>query len=359
MRAKLSHANVQPDPNPIDLESDRPPSGRLLGVCIILAIIAILVITSKINFLLFHALVEIFSIVVAFSMFVVAWNSRRFVKNDYLFFLGTAYFFVAAFDLIHTLTYKGMGVFSNDYGSDLPTQLWIASRYLESASLLAALFFLKRRLNAGLIFTGFSLLSILLAAAIYYRIFPACFVEPTGLTTFKKNSEYIICLILLLSLAIIYRKRKSFEPGLSKFLVASIILTIVSELFFTMYLSVFGFANAAGHYLKATSFYMIYLAITKTGIVAPYQKLTREVRHRSYLQESLLLVSDREQRNIATELHDTAGQQLAGTLYMLDALRSDIAETLPPPSPGRGKNRHQHPQRHGSDAQNHPRPQPR
>ena len=32
---------------------------------------------STYNYLLFHALVEIFSIVIAFAIFTIAWNSRR------------------------------------------------------------------------------------------------------------------------------------------------------------------------------------------------------------------------------------------------------------------------------------------
>ncbi|MFW6190810.1 MAG: MASE3 domain-containing protein, partial [Candidatus Bipolaricaulota bacterium] len=89
------------------------------------------------NYLLFHSLAELFSIVVAFGIFVVAWNSRTFHENDYLTFIGIAYLFVGSIDLIHTLAYEGMGVFPN-YGADLPTQLWIIGRYMESLSLLLA-----------------------------------------------------------------------------------------------------------------------------------------------------------------------------------------------------------------------------
>ena len=67
--------------------------------------------TSLYNFLLFHSLAELFSIVIAFGIFIVVWNSRRFLDNNYLLFLGIAYLFVGAIDAVHTLAYKGMGVF--------------------------------------------------------------------------------------------------------------------------------------------------------------------------------------------------------------------------------------------------------
>ena len=94
---------------------------------ILLAIsIALLGISSFYNYLLFHSLVELFSILVAFGIFVLAWQSRRLAENSYLMLLGITYLFVGGFDLIHTLSYKGMGVFPAK-GTDFPTQLWIAA----------------------------------------------------------------------------------------------------------------------------------------------------------------------------------------------------------------------------------------
>jgi hypothetical protein len=89
-----------------------------------------LYLTSFHNYLLFHSLAEFFSIVIGCGIFMVAWNGQRFLNNDYLLFLGTAYLFVAGFDFLHTLSCTGMGVFPN-YDTNLPTQLWFAARYLE------------------------------------------------------------------------------------------------------------------------------------------------------------------------------------------------------------------------------------
>ena len=90
-------------------------------------IFAGLYLASLYNYLVFHSLVEIFSVVIAGCISVFAWNARRFMENDYLAFLGVAYFFVGGLDLFHTLSYKGMGIFQG-YGANLPTQLWIAAR---------------------------------------------------------------------------------------------------------------------------------------------------------------------------------------------------------------------------------------
>ncbi|MCP4395778.1 MAG: hypothetical protein GY801_00500 [bacterium] len=105
---------------------------------------------SLYQYLLFHTLAELFSITVAAGLFMIAWNSREFMENNYLLFLGIAYLFIGGLDMVHTLGYKGMNIFVG-YDTNLPTQLWIASRYMESISLLVAPVFLKREFKPGVV----------------------------------------------------------------------------------------------------------------------------------------------------------------------------------------------------------------
>ena len=84
-----------------------------ISAVILIAALIGLYFTSLINYLLFHSLAEIFSIVVACSLFMIAWNSRQYIKNPYLLFIGIAYLFIGSIDLLHTLTYKGMPIFTD------------------------------------------------------------------------------------------------------------------------------------------------------------------------------------------------------------------------------------------------------
>ncbi len=145
--------------------------------------------TSAHSFLLFHALVEVFGIAVAAAMFAVAWHSRRLSPNGYLTFIGIGYLFVALLDLLHTLAYKGMGVFDPAYGSNLATQLWVAARAMEAATLLLSPIFLARRVRPWLTMAAFAGASGVLLILIFpLDAFPRCYVDSgprTGLTTFK------------------------------------------------------------------------------------------------------------------------------------------------------------------------------
>jgi PAS domain S-box-containing protein len=237
-----------------------------------------LYLTSLYNYLLFHSLAEIFSIVIAFSIFIVAWNSRRFLDNNYLLFVGIAYLFVASLDLVHTLAYTGMNIFKG-YATNLATQLWIATRYMESISLFIAPLSFRRRLNTNGVFLGYTVVTIFLLLSIFYwDIFPICFIEGIGLTPFKKISEYIISLILLASIALLLKSRGEFDRKVLQWIVWSIILTILSEMAFTFYIHAYGFSNLVGHYFKIISFYFIYKALIETGLSRPYDLLFRNLR---------------------------------------------------------------------------------
>jgi PAS domain S-box-containing protein len=244
--------------------------------------------SSLYSYLFFHVIAEMFSIVVAFGIFMIAWNSRRFIDNNYLMFIGIAYLFVGILDLFHALGYTGMGIFQG-YDTNLPTQLWIAARYLQSLSLLAAPFYLRRKLRIYPVLMSYTLIVAVLLGTIFFgNVFPDCFVEGTGLTPFKKISEYVISVILLGSIALLLKNREEFSEPVLRLLVASILVTIGSELAFTFYVSAYGFSNLVGHLLKIAAFYLVYKAIIVTGLVSPYDLLFRNLKRN---EEALLKFS--------------------------------------------------------------------
>ncbi len=235
--------------------------------------------SSFYGYLLFHGIAEIFSIVIAFGIFMVVWNARRFLQNQYLLFLGVAYLFVGGVDLLHTFAFKGMGIF-HGFDANLPTQLWIVARYTEAFSLLLATMFFHRQLNPGRVIVGYALvIGLVLVSIFYWKIFPDCFIEGVGLTPFKIISEYIICAVLLASVVLLLRNAGEFEKRVLAFLVASILTAVVQEIAFTTYLSVYGFSNLLGHLLKIVSFYFLYKAIIETSLVHPYDLLFRKLKH--------------------------------------------------------------------------------
>ena len=238
-----------------------------------------LVACNAYSFLLFHSVAELFSIVVACGIFMVFWNSRGFIQDSFFLLLGTGCLFVAGIDLLHMLAYKGMGVFPRVH-PDLAVQLWIAARGLQTASLLLALFFVRRQADAGWMLLGYILVtSALLASIFVWPIFPTCFVEGQGLTPFKKISEYVICVLLVVAGALLYRERNRFDRRVFLLLIASIAAVIVAELAFTFYVNVYGLSTVVGHFAKIIAFCFMYAALIQIGLTKPCDLLLRDVKH--------------------------------------------------------------------------------
>jgi hypothetical protein len=244
----------------------------------IVGILVGLYFTTFVNYLLFHSLTEFISIAVACAFFMITWNSKSFIRNPYLLFIGIAYLFIAFLDLLHTLSYKGMPIFTDyDYYAN---QLWIGARYMESITLATAFWFLNREktFRPELVFGLYTVITTLIVMSVFiWKIFPVCFIEGQGLTPFKKISEYIICLILVIAMGLLQRNRHRFTPFVYRCLLVSLASTIISELAFTFYISNYGFSNLVGHYFKLISFYFIYKSIVETGIRRPYEIIFREL----------------------------------------------------------------------------------
>ncbi|MEN6546831.1 MAG: MASE3 domain-containing protein, partial [Armatimonadia bacterium] len=289
-------------------------SSQVLGF---LALFVVLYLISITNYLLYHSLAEVFSIVIGFAIFVFAWTARRHLGRGFLVFIGTSYLFVAGLDLLHTFAYKGMDIFGHA-SVDIPTQLWIAARLVQAFSLLLGMLLIGKSLRprAGLAIQGVISAGLLLAI-FYWHTFPVCYVEGLGLTPFKVVAEYVVCVALLAALFLLVRRRHFLDHTSFAYLTAALIVTVIAELSFTLYVDVYGFFNFLGHFFKILSFYLLYRAIIEVGLVRPFSLLFRELQHeRSHLESrvaertaALTLSNQRLQTEI--EKHDAATRALA------------------------------------------------
>ncbi|PKQ20678.1 MAG: hypothetical protein CVT66_03700 [Actinobacteria bacterium HGW-Actinobacteria-6] len=277
----------------------------LTGSLIAGAVLALLYAARLESYLLFHSLAELFAIIVSAGIFMILWNSRRFVENQYLLILGVASLAVGFLDMVHLLTYKGMGVFPG-VSTDVPTQLWVAARGLQAIALVVAPAFLRKKLNMGLLLSIWTMAVVLtLAAILWWQVFPSC-LGSEGLTTFKVIAEYVISALFLIALILLRGNAERFQPQLLKLLSRSIGITVLSELCFTLYTDPYGPFNLFGHYLRILAVYLLYKAIIETALNEPNAVLFRE------LDETNRTLREREAR-IRREA------ELAQTLSVIDA----------------------------------------
>jgi len=288
----------------------------LLAAGVALALLLILV---RSNYLLFHCVVELFSVAVACGIFMIVWNTRQFAPAGYILLLGVAYASAGAIDLLHTLAYKGMGVFPAGGEPNLATQLWVAGRLLESVSLVAAFLFVRRRLAEWAVVAVYSAVVVLILLLVFFwRVFPVCYDPETGLTAFKHTCELVVIGMLLVALALLVRSRAAFGRSVLLWLSASIVLTIASEVAFMLYgRDLFGTWNFLGHLLKLLSFYLVYKALIATGLRDPYELLFHNLEQsRNDLQRARDGLEARVRQRTA-ELADT-----------VDSLQREVRERI-------------------------------
>jgi len=253
--------------------------GKYLTILVGILIFAILYLAAS-NYPGFsvHSLVELFGVIVAGGIFMLAWNSRHFQDNHYFLFIGIAYLFVGSLDVLHNYVYQSVRLL-NGSGLNLSVQLRVAARYVESISLLAAPLFAGRKLKTRYVFPVYiAVTSLLLGFIFLWHIFPDCLIQGTGLTRFNTISEFGICLTLVGAIAFMVQKRREFDPGVLWLLIASIALTIGSELIFVFFAYATPGSKLISYALETISYYLIYKAIVETGLMEPYRVLFRNLK---------------------------------------------------------------------------------
>lgn len=294
-----------------------------------LVVVFSLSVAASASYLLFHALVEVFSIVVAASVFVIGWNTDRFVGKSIFRIIGIGYLCVAFVDLLHMLAYRGMGVFpGTDIDSNLATQLWVVARYIESITLLIAPYAMRKGCSRKRILAIYIAGTSLFIGSIWSGVFPVCWIVGQGLTPFKVGSEYLIIAILAASCFYYWKMATDLSQQVRGLLALALVFAIAQEFSFTLYTDPTGPANLLGHYFKLVSFYLIYRAFVSETLVSPYETMFRELsKHEEALKranESLRLTNRAIRHDIRNEIQKA---QMALALIRLQ-FDSDLVDEL-------------------------------
>ncbi len=242
-------------------------------------LLAGLFLTSRYSYLLFHSIAGFFSVVIATGVFAIAWNTRDFQENNYLLFLGIAYLFVGGLDLLYTLSYQGLGVFPG-FSRQLPAQLWLAARTLESLSLFLAPQCIGRRLRPYAVFGGY----LLAVAAIILIIFAGGLVHLELLTAgpvwyaLKKTGRYANSIFLVGAMALLWHRREEVDSTVLRLLLGAIGLALISEVTLTFIAGTSNAAGLAGHLVKIASLYLIYRALIASELIKPYLRLSHSLK---------------------------------------------------------------------------------
>ncbi|ADE11564.1 MASE3 domain-containing protein [Sideroxydans lithotrophicus] len=269
---------------------------------------AFYVVEGLANYLPLHMFAETFSIVVSMMVFGVAWNVYSKERPGNIVILACALLAVGLIDFAHMLSFKGMPEFITPSSPEKAINLWLSARLIAALALLTTVLRPWRPLQDS--YTRYWLLAGSLAIATtviwwglaYPQDWPHTFIAGQGLTSFKIGAEYTIIAALTVPAAMFYLRARQPQPYDAASLFAASVITILSELSFTLYSDVSDVFNLLGHLYKIVAYIFIYRAVFMGSVREPFQRLDTEFT---------------ENKRIAQELH-------AASLYTRSLIEASL-----------------------------------
>ncbi|RJQ23274.1 MAG: hypothetical protein C4560_00970 [Nitrospiraceae bacterium] len=255
------------------------------------------------SYVVFHNIAEFFSIMVSFSIFGIGWYTYERSGNRHALFLSTAFLSIGLLDFMHTMSNAAMPAFITANSSNKSTQFWIAARLFQAAAFLASAYIYPERpirwlSKKVLMVSAILLTGLVVTGTVFFPEYaPVTHIQGTGLTPFKKISEYLVVVGLCISAAVYRRRMKKTGDRAVIYYLAAFIISIFSEIIFASYTKVFDTYNVLGHVYKIAAFYMMYKGVFIASVNEPYMKLadmtvsrdelSKEMEERTRAEEAL------------------------------------------------------------------------
>ena len=283
------------------------------------------------DFLNLHIGLEGLSIVMSFCIFFISYYTIAGVKNLRTIVFMCTFLSVGILDTMHTFTYDGMPGFFTEASILTATSFWIAARMTAALGLLiAGLIKHNRKIKlhryffvaGSLLFSGL----VIYIVTRYQDYFPPLFMEGVGLTSFKISLEYVIILLQLISMFLFFRIYNSGEETDEyKSIILSLLLSIFSEMAFTLYSNVYDTYNLLGHLYKIFAYYLIFKAKFVLNVQKPYLTLHETDRRLAEYADNLEQLVEKRTAEITA-----ANEKL---LKDMDYARNIQSALLPPSLP--------------------------
>ena len=232
------------------------------------------------GFLSWHNLLEIAGVIACFAIFLVSFYTYKQERSVKAIVVGSLLMASGIIDIFHLLSYKGMpDFFIPNLTANRATTFWIAARLISTAAYMASAIMQNDTKGkvSGYWFTVAAIavsLGIFVVATYYPELLPAMYIEGVGLSYEKKLFEYIIIAVAAAAAIIYFHKYRKTKNQILYVMFAALILSMISEFAFTIYVDVYGTYNFFGHILKCISLFMIFSVTFAKYVQTPYTALT-------------------------------------------------------------------------------------
>ncbi|MDZ5473968.1 MASE3 domain-containing protein [Bacillus sp. 31A1R] len=290
------------------------------------------------HFLILHTILEFFSIFVSFIIFFQGWLTFKHAPSKHRLFVSILFFQVGAFDLAHTLLYKGMPFFQDANTLSKATWFWIIARLIESIG-LAFVFSRKkdstiRNTDKNLLFLSASIITGMIITGVVSipEKLPVLLIEGQGVTPFKVLLEYVISVFHLITMVLIIKKYVITKKEDMLVVVGGLVFLLLGELVFTLYNNVHSMMNLLGHIYKVLGYFYLMkgiffpqfeeIFVEKERAQTKWKEAeTKLIENEKKLSTLVIQAQEEERKRVSRELHDGIGQALYSILVSLKMIR--------------------------------------
>lgn len=237
-------------------------------------------IMSVATYLTWHNLFELSSIIACMAIYLISYYTYDQTRSLRAILLGNMMLVAGIIDVFHMLSYKGMpAFFIENLTANRATTFWIAARLISGAGFLAVSLLSdeKKCSIKKEYFTAAAFLTAILVfitATWFPSYLPVMYIEGIGLTTAKKLLEYFIMLMLVIASSGYLYKSVKKQDKMFLVMFYAMLISVLSEFAFTIYIDVYGIYNYSGHILKVVSMFAIFRAIFLKNVKSPYIALS-------------------------------------------------------------------------------------
>ena len=286
------------------------------GLTVVLSAGFLLFLLSRVNGLLVHTLIELASIVLAVSVFLIGWNTRNLVRSRFFVILAVGFLASGLVDLLHTLSYENMRVLPAA-SVETSAQLWVIARGVVAASFLFATLNLGEETSSSMKgwLIGFVGVSSLLCLLIWpLDLFPPSHIDGVGVTPFMVVAETFVIGLLVAAAFLLWMRRPHLNRHLVVSLQAALCLNVLGVLVFPIARDYLEYADFIGHYFKLMSGLLVYYALIEGTLRSPFVTLFRDMKQ-SYEELNLEL-----QKRTAAEKKQEASHHEITFLYRVSRI---------------------------------------
>ncbi len=275
----------------------------------------------------FHNIVEFGSVVVSLSIFSFGWFTYKQSKNDFALFLGVMFLGVAILDFMHALSFPGMPAFVTPSSTDKGIQFWIAARVLAAVAFLVVAFIPSKSKTTSFPKKSLLVIALLFVCAEFMWVtlapatLPAMFVAGIGLTPLKIAMEYVIIALCVLALVAFYARFRKTRDQILVWFMCALVISVFSELAFTLYTSAYDTYNMLGHVYKLAAYLLIYRAIFTTSARRPYEKLAESEQALEASVRTLKMLSACNQALVRAQNEQELFQQVCDDIVHIGKYR--------------------------------------